>query len=369
MTRFSTSQIPPPSNWQDFESLCKDLFKRVWSDPHTQKNGRVGQAQHGVDISGRPDDAGGGYFGVQCKGKDNYLDKTVTISELKNEVEKAQKFSPKLKSFIIVTTGVKDGKVEELARLITEEHYKEELFSVSVYGWLDILEVLEEHEDIIEKHYPWLYLDKLNRFCENKYIYDFWSESIKLNKLSYNANYLPFHSNNVCFSNDFLVDVKSYLLRVEKLLASERLSLINTNLRGAIENFNKVASDWLAVCELYENKYDYNNQLVIYWVDLEDIELTEMSRFVRFRKGVLKAMFYNLIKSSNYIINIYNENVNNNDSYKKFIPFRYFAYIQEASFDPMYCSQELEDIGLYQGVKSIEDYIGSQIYDDWSLRN
>ena len=40
------SQIPPPSNWQDFETLCCDFFSRIWKDPSTQQNGREGQPQY-----------------------------------------------------------------------------------------------------------------------------------------------------------------------------------------------------------------------------------------------------------------------------------------------------------------------------------
>ena len=49
------SQLPPPRNWQDFEDLCFDLFKRIWNDPYARPNGRSGQPQAGVDIYGQPD--------------------------------------------------------------------------------------------------------------------------------------------------------------------------------------------------------------------------------------------------------------------------------------------------------------------------
>ncbi len=55
MPTFSNLQIPPPSNWQDFENLCCDLWRAIWKDPNTQKNGRQGQSQNGVDIYGRPE--------------------------------------------------------------------------------------------------------------------------------------------------------------------------------------------------------------------------------------------------------------------------------------------------------------------------
>src|SRR3990172_8485362 len=153
MPTFFNSQIPPLSNWQDFETLCCDLWREIWKDPNTQKNGRQGQPQHGVDIVGRPDQ-GSRLAGVQCKGKDNYDDRSLTKKEVKAEVEKGKSFEPELSQFIIATTVPKDAKIEELARIITEEHRKSGLFSVHIWGWDDIKVRLEEFPELIEKHYP-----------------------------------------------------------------------------------------------------------------------------------------------------------------------------------------------------------------------
>ena len=62
--------IPKPENWQDFESLCKKLWGEIWGIPHKiKKNGRLGQPQSGVDVSGIPRNETE-YLGIQCKGKD-----------------------------------------------------------------------------------------------------------------------------------------------------------------------------------------------------------------------------------------------------------------------------------------------------------
>ena len=68
MSNLSNYQYPPPKHWQDFENLCRDLWREIWKDPNTQKNGRSGQEQHGVDIYGQPDE-GELWAGVQCKVK------------------------------------------------------------------------------------------------------------------------------------------------------------------------------------------------------------------------------------------------------------------------------------------------------------
>lgn len=158
MTRFSSLQIQPPLNWQDFESLCCDLWREIWKDPNTQKNGRQGQSQHGVDVFGRPNQ-GKTYAGVQCKGKDNYADNTLTEKEVEAEVEKAKSFKPPISEFVIATSGKRDVSIQELARTISERHKKEDLFSVHVWSWEDIVDRLEEFPDVIALYYPGLSVD------------------------------------------------------------------------------------------------------------------------------------------------------------------------------------------------------------------
>ncbi|MFH1883151.1 MAG: hypothetical protein ABIL62_10620, partial [Planctomycetota bacterium] len=158
MTRLSSLQVPPPANWQDFESLCCDLWRAIWNDPNTQKNGRQGQPQHGVDLFGMPDQ-GILWAGVQCKGKDNYDDKSLAEVEVEAEVEKAKSFNPPLVSFTVATSGKRDVKIQELARRITQKNLAAALFSVHIWSWEDILSKLEEYPDVVEKYYSGLTLD------------------------------------------------------------------------------------------------------------------------------------------------------------------------------------------------------------------
>src|SRR3972149_6158774 len=161
MPTFFSSEIPPPSNWQDFETLCCDLWREIWKDPNTQKNGRQGQPQNGVDIFGRPDQ-GNHWAGIQCKGKDNYSDKSLTEGEVRREVEKAKSFTPKLSQFIVATTGLKDGRLQELARSITEKQLRNDLFSIHIWAWEDIKNRLESFPEVTAKHYPMLAIGAKN---------------------------------------------------------------------------------------------------------------------------------------------------------------------------------------------------------------
>lgn len=155
MPDFSTCQIPPPKDWPAFERLCRDLWAEVWCDQNAQLNGRQGQPQHGVDVSGRPN-CGKSWAGVQCKDKGDYKPKGAKLSphEIYTEVDKAKHFEPSLSEFTIATTASKDAAVEELARKITVEHLQQGLFSVHIWGWADIELALSGHRVILEKHYP-----------------------------------------------------------------------------------------------------------------------------------------------------------------------------------------------------------------------
>lgn len=153
MFDFSDLQIPPPQKWQDFESLCRDLWAEIWCDPKTKKNGRSGQAQNGVDVYGflKSEVA---WYGVQCKGKVNFLEKKLSEKELKAEVKKALTFEPALKEFTLATTGPRDASLQRLARIITTRHLIKGLFTVEVVFWDDIIELLEKHPVVLEEYYP-----------------------------------------------------------------------------------------------------------------------------------------------------------------------------------------------------------------------
>jgi hypothetical protein len=50
MADFTSVSLSAPKDWQAFERHARLLFESILGDPHTQNNGRSGQAQHGVDI-------------------------------------------------------------------------------------------------------------------------------------------------------------------------------------------------------------------------------------------------------------------------------------------------------------------------------
>ncbi len=137
-------QLRKPENWQDFESLCKKLWGEIWRCPEIKKNGRVGQSQFGVDIYGIPHGETS-YYGIQCKGKDDYTAANLTESEINSEIEKAKFFLPALRKYYIVTTANKDATIESIVREINIRHINNGQFEVHLFCWEDIVDLIEEN--------------------------------------------------------------------------------------------------------------------------------------------------------------------------------------------------------------------------------
>jgi len=138
--------IGKPENWQDFESLCKKLWGEVWGIPDKiKKNGRSGQNQSGVDIYGKPKNVNN-FWGIQCKGKDDYTNTKLSEKEIFVEIENAKKFKPLLEVFIIATSSNKDARIEEYIRFLSLESEKSGYFEILLFCWEDIVDLLEEQQ-------------------------------------------------------------------------------------------------------------------------------------------------------------------------------------------------------------------------------
>ena len=149
-----------PINWQDFEDLCNKIWKYEFDCKTIKKNGRSGQDQYGVDVSGNSEYYKG-YFGIQCKGKDDYTHAKLSEQEINTEIEKAKTFKPELKIFIFATTANKDAKIEEFIRIKDIECREAGFFQISLYSWEDITDLIKEHKPV----YNWYVYDK--HYSEN----------------------------------------------------------------------------------------------------------------------------------------------------------------------------------------------------------
>lgn len=154
--------LHPPASWDHFEDLCKKLWGEIWAcEESIKKNGRNGQAQHGVDVYGLPSGRVE-YCGIQCKGKDTYFGKQFTEDEIVKEIEAAKSFKPALKKLIFATTAQKDARIEEFVRVKNIESLNNELFEIDIFSWEDITDLIYDNR----RTYDW-YVRSLN-FKSNK---------------------------------------------------------------------------------------------------------------------------------------------------------------------------------------------------------
>jgi hypothetical protein len=146
-----TSDLPKPKSWDEFEDITWEIYKRKWHDNHAQRYGSKGQAQNGIDIYGRQNSSGK-YIGVQCK---RYEDNKLNQQIIKEEIVKAECFSPPLSEYIIATTASRNTKLQDFVRFLNEERGLENKFPVYIVFWEDICNdlVAPNNRDLLKKHY------------------------------------------------------------------------------------------------------------------------------------------------------------------------------------------------------------------------
>ncbi|HUK09381.1 MAG TPA: hypothetical protein VLX09_16010, partial [Stellaceae bacterium] len=101
-----------------------------------------------MDIAGR---AGGGPIeGVQCRLKDTTAGKAITLREIKKEIEKAEKFEPRLACLTFATTAAPDSILQKEVLKIDEARRQNGRFGVSLLSWIDLLDRIEEVPELAE---------------------------------------------------------------------------------------------------------------------------------------------------------------------------------------------------------------------------
>ena len=63
----TTTKLPIPKSWDEFEDIVADVLKLRWKNPHVTRNGRSGQRQHGVDICGTAAHLPAGEYAVDAR--------------------------------------------------------------------------------------------------------------------------------------------------------------------------------------------------------------------------------------------------------------------------------------------------------------
>ena len=97
-------------------------------------------------------------IGVQCKKKELWNKAKITEAQLIKAVNDAKKFQPPLKQLIVAITCKRDANIQKVARKVSEEHKKDNLFSVRIESWDDIQEHLfgniSKYIDLLKNFWP-----------------------------------------------------------------------------------------------------------------------------------------------------------------------------------------------------------------------
>lgn len=149
-------QLAPLDDEDRFEDLCLYLWRRILNQPATQRNGRRGQRQHGVDLFGRRNQSAN-WVAIQCKVRTGGA---LSEEDVFNDVERAKSFNPRLKEMVFATTARRDASLQEYARTLTDKNLAEGYFAVSISSWDDIREEISKEEN----------LDLCHRFFEGAMI-------------------------------------------------------------------------------------------------------------------------------------------------------------------------------------------------------
>jgi tetratricopeptide (TPR) repeat protein len=127
---------PYPESDQEFEDLCVELLSLHWKRPMLKRYGIPGQSQRGVDII---DPTGTVPFhGAQCKLRESHTN--FRAKELRDEVDEAKQFIPKLDHYAIVTTAKIPTQTDDELTAINREHAEAGLFVVEIIKYDTLVE-------------------------------------------------------------------------------------------------------------------------------------------------------------------------------------------------------------------------------------
>src|SRR5260221_1181116 len=157
LTLMNPYTINPPESEVAFEKVCLALLKRHWSRPGLERFAKKGEEQFGVDIF----DTFGEIpmYGAQCKLKEQW--KSLDPSEIRDEVEKGKTFPSKLDHYAILTTGKISGAAQLAIQAINQDHRAGGLFTVELFTWEKITELIRQYPAIEQQFYGGLHSEEV----------------------------------------------------------------------------------------------------------------------------------------------------------------------------------------------------------------
>jgi hypothetical protein len=145
----------PPKNWQDFETLIKDLSIEKFNSSF-DLFGRRGQSQNGIDIIGTHN---GLTIGIQCKHKlisratSNSFITELEAKTIEDEINKVSSFASGLDKLIIATTSFRDVHIQKLLLQINMTQASKSRFSIEIWFWETIEEEIDSNLNLLKKYY------------------------------------------------------------------------------------------------------------------------------------------------------------------------------------------------------------------------
>jgi hypothetical protein len=149
-TRLDTN-YPQLTDPNQFESLIRDLCAYEWGDPNTQKFGRKGQKQLGVDVYGKAIDSEGAYRAAQCKLRTQK--DALTPQQVETAVSDAMSFPHQLDTLVIATDAPRSTHTQLAVDQLSERAQHDAGFKVVIWFWDNITERLATYPRLIVRYY------------------------------------------------------------------------------------------------------------------------------------------------------------------------------------------------------------------------
>lgn len=190
--------MPPPSNWQDFQTLVGDVARLKYVPESVQEYGRQGQKQNGVDVIA--ESINGDIIGFQCKEtKKGTINKEVVDCE----VEKAKNFVPNLSVFFIVTTSPRDVHLQDYCNKLNKNGGLG--FKVYMKFWDDMIDDINRSRSLLVSSYKY-YLEEFGAREKEAHLY---AIAQAFNRPAFTDDFL--HERNISDFESALVDTKALL--------------------------------------------------------------------------------------------------------------------------------------------------------------
>jgi tetratricopeptide (TPR) repeat protein len=142
-----------------FEEMCLELLRLYWSRSGLELFAKRGERQYGIDIL----DVGGEIpiYAAQCKLKEEH--KSLSPTEIQDEVDKAKQFTPPLGRYGILTTAKVSGPAQRKLREINQLHRRTGLFEVQLLTWDRLCALLQQYDEVQDRFYGGVGLGQAKR--------------------------------------------------------------------------------------------------------------------------------------------------------------------------------------------------------------